>query len=260
MSSRNPPPIPRRGTPANILRAREQVEERKRQEGNRQRAQAMVEMARANKERRQVLSQGEADRVERMFQSRNELDAIAVAEARDRERQRLREFQERRTPTAQSIERNRQISQRNIERILESQRFQRGLDAEVLAGRKLGGTSQLANALFGGIGLEQASEEVRQDLQRRRERLKHTTLRPLPEPEPEPEPEPVAVGTGARGEFVPLPTEGEPRPRGGDTHGNIYGAREGGGFKLKTPPQPFLEPQPEPEPEYNPYQSRRKGE
>ena len=258
-SRRNPPPIPRKDIPANIQRARDEIKARERAIQNQERARRMVEIARQNRERRQVLSQGEADRVERLFQSRNELDAIAVAEERDRRRRETALFQARQTPDPQVVlQHQRRIAQRNLERFLQDERLKQGVLNEQLRGRSLGrDATPFANALFGGLGLEQSAEDYRESMSARRLRdsVKHTSLRPLPEPEPEPEPEPMGVGVG--GELVPLPTgEDIGRPRGGDTHGNIYGTQAGGGFKLQTPPRPFLEPQPEPEP--NPYISRKR--
>ena len=89
MSSR-PPPIPRK-TADNVVRAREQLKRGKAIAENR----ARIPVARS----RQVLSQGETDRVERLFQSRNELDAFKAVEERNNERQRNAEFQERRRQT-----------------------------------------------------------------------------------------------------------------------------------------------------------------
>lgn len=263
-SRRNPPPIPRKEVPANIQRARDELKARQNQE----RARRMVEIARQNRERRQVLTQEEADRVERLFQSRNELDAMAEIERRDRQRAELIAFQERQANSRQIGANLREARRRGeitrevaeargkIKQALARPQVSQELVKESVAGRKItqgSDLSALANALFGGAGLEQVAREVRD-----KEKLKHTSLRPLPEPEPEPEPQPMGVGAG--GEFVPLPSgEYTGRPRGGDTHGNIYGTQAGGGFVLKPfERRPESLPQPEPEPETNPYLSRKR--
>lgn len=273
MSSRQPPPIPRKSVPANIQRAREQIAN----ERNRARANAMVEKARENRARRQGLTREQEESVERLFQSRNELDAIALMEARARARERVVDFQERQAQASQvarNIAEARRIGERTrgvaevrgqLRQALESEDFRREIAKESVAGRKIGSSSErnlIANALFGGAGLQAVAE---QEFGRREAR--GTKIRePIPEPEPEPQSQsPVREVSGNlhevdfRGNEI-TGVKGRPQPRGGDAHGNIHGAKAGGGFKLQTPPQPFLEPQPEPEPEPNPYQSRRIGE
>tara|TARA_R100000654_G_scaffold71767_1_gene103022 strand:+ start:727 stop:1530 length:804 start_codon:yes stop_codon:yes gene_type:complete len=267
MSSRNPPPIPRKGVPANIQRARQQIANEK----NRARAQAMVEKARANTQRRQGLTRAQEESVERAFQLRNEMDAMVLQEERRRARARVLAFQERQA-SADEVRRNIQESRRRgqgirevadarskIRQALASQEFRDEIAKEGVAGRRLGSgreTRDLANALFGGAGLQSVSEDFARKERERKERLKHTSLRPTkpePEPEPEPQPEPEVFGTGVKGEPVPIP-----RGASGGRPVATSGAKAGGGFKLDTPPQPFLEP--EPEPEFDPRQSRRKGE
>ena len=290
MSSRQPPPIPRKSVPANIQRAREQIAN----ERNRARARAMVEKARENRARRQVFTKEEEEGVERLFQSRNELDAIALMEARQRARERVVDFQERQRQAnivAQNIaearvrgERTRAVAdvRGQLRQALASEDFSREIAKQSVAGRKVGGageTTLLANALFGGAGLQAVAE---QEFGRREAR--GTKVRePIPEPEPEPEPEPAPVREVSgnpndidfRGNQIVEGVKGRPQPiraRGGDAHGNIHGGarpppiprkagtQAGGGFKLQTPPQPFQEPQPEPEPVFDPRQSRIKGE
>ena len=286
MSSRQPPPIPRKSVPANIQRAREQIAN----ERNRARARAMVEKARENRARRQVFTREEEEGVERLFQSRNELDAIALMEARQRARERVVDFQERQRQAgevARNIAEARKIGERTrgvadvrgkLRQALASEDFSREIAKQSVAGRKVGGvgeTTLLANALFGGAGLQAVAE---QEFGRREAR--GTKVRePIPEPEPEPEPVREVSGNlhevDFRGNPIVEGVKGRPsgklaRPRGGDAHGNIHakpppiprkaGTQAGGGFKLQTPPQPFLEPQPEPEPEFDPRQSRRIGE
>ena len=262
MSSRQPPPIPRK---ANIQRAREQIAN----ESNRARARAMVEKARENQARRQVLTREQEEGVERLFQSRNELDAIALMEARQRARERVIDFQERQAQANQVArniaearvrgERMRAVAdvRGKISQSLASQDFRREIGKESVAGRKLGraDTVGLANALFGGAGLQAVAEQ-----EFGRQQARGTNIRkPIPEPEPEPEPEPAPVRQVSgnsheidfRGNEIVGGVKGRPQPqqRGGDSHGNIHGgAKAGGGFVLNPPSRPFSEPTPEPEP------------
>tara|TARA_R100001594_G_scaffold150635_1_gene212953 strand:+ start:3146 stop:3979 length:834 start_codon:yes stop_codon:yes gene_type:complete len=276
MSSR-PPPIPRKAVAPNIIRAREQIAKEK----NLQRAKAMVEKARQNKARRQVFSQDELDRVERVFQSRNELDAIREIEKRNNLRQEVARFQTRQAQRQQLLDNLEDARERGketrkiadarsqIKRKLESEEFKTEVAKEGVAGRKLTtgrDTRLLANALFGGAGLQAVAEES----------LKHTSVKPSKiggRPEGlgrveigtiNPAELQVIYGEGEGGSLVPLPAKGQARPRRtfqrGATGGKVIGTQAGGGFKLGTPPQPFLvpEPEPEPEPEINPFVSRRR--
>jgi hypothetical protein len=252
MSSR-PPPIPRRAVAQNILRAREQIANEK----NRARANAMVEKARENQARRRLNI--DTDKVERMFQSRNELDAITQIEQRNRARQEQAQFQERQAKNRELQENLRQARQigedrRRIAKIrgeikqkLSSADLTSAINKESVAGRKLAGreTKDFANALFGGIGLQQVATKIDAD-----KRIKHTRVKPIPEPEPEPEPEPQPEPEPApitrdevdfRGNVISGGVKGRPQAE------KVVGARVGGGFKLATPPRPFGEPQPEPE-------------
>jgi len=207
MSSR-PPPIPKK-TADNVLRAREQLKRGKAIATNR----ARIPVARS----RQVLSQGETDRVERLFQSRNELDALREVEERNNERKRNAEFQERRRQTgltSKQIAEARRIGREKSEEIREVNRAKfeinkqlsssgltKELNREAVAGRVFGSGIErvdFANALFGGAGLNQVATKLTEVRTR------------IPEPEPEPEPEfisaqppPAPIGTEARGRPQP---------------------------------------------------------
>jgi len=298
MSSR-PPPIPRRAVAPNIIRAREQIAKEK----NLQRAKAMVEKARQNKARRQVFSQDELDKVERVFQSRNELDAIRQIEQRNKAREEVARFQTRQAQRQQLLDNLEEARERGkerrkiadtksmIKRKLESDEFKTEVAKEGVAGRKLTtgrDTRLLANALFGGAGLQAVAEES----------LKHTSVKPS-KIGGRPEGLPVEIGTinpgladpdqdylktlspaqasafiqdrqraitreevDFRGNVIQGGGKGRPQTIRGATGGKVLGTQAGGGFRLGTPPQPFLQPEPEPEPEpvFDPRLSRRIGE
>jgi len=156
-------------------------------------------------------------RVERLFQSRNELDAFREVEDRNKERQRNAEFQERRRQTgltskelaiARNVGRARaeEIGKINrakfeINKKLNSSGLSKELNREAVAGRSLATGSErvdFANALFGGAGLEQVA-------------TKFTEVRArIPEPEPEPEPEFISAPPPPQ---APLGTEARARPQ-----------------------------------------------
>tara|TARA_R110000803_G_scaffold65563_2_gene126729 strand:- start:2585 stop:3445 length:861 start_codon:yes stop_codon:yes gene_type:complete len=221
-----PPPIPIK-TADNVVRAREQLKRGKAIAENR----ARIPVARS----RQVLSQGETDRVERLFQSRNELDAFKAVEERNNERRRNAEFQERRRQTgltskqlaiARKVGRERSQEIKNltpfvnrkpltlktreefqfrkeVNKALGSSDFSKELNREAVAGRVFGGSDRVdfANALFGGAGLDQVIQD----------RIKHTEVKPrIPEPEPEPEPEFISPPPPPQ---APLGTEARARPQ-----------------------------------------------
>ena len=274
MSSR-PPPIPRRAVAPNIIRAREQIAKEK----NLQRAKAMVEKARQNKARRQVFSQDELERVERVFQSRNELDAIRQIEERNKAREEVARFQTRQAQRQQLLDNLEEARERGevrrkiadtkslIKRKLESEEVKREIAKESVAGRKLTtgrDTRLLANALFGGAGLQAVAEES----------LKHTAVKPsnIGGREVVGQPLPVEIGTINPGQLITREevdfrgnviegVKGRPQAIRGATGGKVLGTQAGGGFRLGTPPQPFLQPEPEPEPEpiFDPRISRRIG-
>ena len=275
MSSRRsrPPPIPRKQVAPNVLRAREQIAN----ERNRARARRMVEIAKENKARRQVFSQDELEKVERAFQSRNELDAIREIEQRNKLREEVARFQTRQAQRQELLDNleearergkeTRRIADRRseIQRFLAKPETSKEIMKEAVAGRGFGSdTRNLANALFGGIGLQEVAKET----------LKHTAVKPsriggrgVVE-----KPLPVEIGTinpgqlitreevDFRGNVIQGGGKGRPQAIRGATGGKVVGTQAGGGFKLGTPPQPFLQPQPEPEPEpvFNPYVSRRR--
>ena len=180
---------------------------------------------------------------ERKFQSRNELDAMVQEQERNNERRRNAEFQERRRQTgltskqiaeARAIGRARSEEIRvvnrakfDIKKVVDSGIVGRELNKEAVAGRKIGRESvSLANALFGGKGLEQVATS---------EAIRHTAVKPrtIREPEPEPEPEPeVEVRGGVKGRPQPLVK----------TEARGIGTQEGGGFNLAQPSTPFIDP------------------
>ena len=179
---------------------------------------------------------------ERKFQSRNELDAVVQEQERNNERRKIAEFQERRRQTGLT---SRQIAQARaigrarseeirvvnrakfeIKKVVDSGIVGRELNKEAVAGRKIGGESvSLANALFGGKGLEQVATS---------EAIRHTAVKPrtIREPEPEPEPEPEAERGGVKGRPQPLVK----------TEVRGIGTQEGGGFNLAQPSTPFNDP------------------
>ena len=157
-------------------------------------------------------------RVERLFQSRNELDAFREVEDRNKERQRNAEFQERRRQTgltSKEIAEARRIGRARAEEIgkinrakfdirkkLSSDEFKTTIAEEALAGKRLTTgkeTILLGNALFGGAGLDQVA-------------TKFTEVRArIPEPEPEPEPEFISAPPPPP--QAPLGTEARARPQ-----------------------------------------------
>ena len=151
------------------------------------------------------------ERAERKFQLRNEFDAMVEEAERNLERRRNVEFQERRHQTgltsgqiaeARAIGRARSEDIRKINRKrfeikkqLEDPVFTRRLMEEGVAGRKIGGGSiELANALFGGAGLEQVVST---------HAIRHTAVKPQPAPEPEPAPELEPERGGVKGRPQP---------------------------------------------------------
>ena len=177
---------------------------------------------------------------ERKFQSRNELDAMVQEQERNNERRRNAEFQERRRQTgltskqiaeARAIGRARSEEIRvvnrakfDIKKVVDSGIVGRELNKEAVAGRKIGRESvSLANALFGGKGLEQVATS---------EAIRHTAVKPRPIREPEPEPEPEAERGGVKGRPQPLVK----------TEARGIGTQEGGGFNLAQPSTPFNDP------------------
>ena len=154
-------------------------------------------------------------RVERLFQSRNELDAFKAVEERNNERERNAEFQERRRQTgltskqlaiARKVGRERSEEIRKVNRTkfeinkkLNSSGLNKELNKEAVAGRVFGSGIErvdFANALFGGAGLNQVATKLTEVRAR------------IPEPEPEPEPE-----------FTSAPTQPPPEPIGTDARG-----------------------------------------
>ena len=152
---------------------------------------------------------------ERKFQLRNEFDAVVEVEERNLERRRNAEFQERRRQTgltsreiaeARAIGRERSEDIRalnkakfDIKKQLADPQFSKELMKEGVSGRQIGGQSvELANALFGGAGLEKVASTIGdRGRQREREReiaIKHTAVKPRPQPTPEPAPEPEPEG------------------------------------------------------------------
>ena len=179
---------------------------------------------------------------ERKFQLRNELDGMVQEQERNNERRRNAEFQERRRQTgltskqiaeARAIGRARSEEIRvvnrakfDIKKVVDSGIVGRELNKEAVAGRKIGRESvSLANALFGGKGLEQVATS---------EAIRHTAVKPrtIREPEPEPEPEPEAERGGVKGRPQPLVK----------TEARGIGTQEGGGFNLAQPSTPFNDP------------------
>ena len=178
---------------------------------------------------------------ERKFQLRNELDGMVQEQERNNERRKIAEFQERRRQTgltsrqiaqARAIgrERSEQIRVVNrakfeIKKVVDSGIVGRELNKEAVAGRKIGGESvSLANALFGGKGLEQVATS---------EAIRHTAVKPRnPEPEPEPEPEFLGISGGEQ--------EPEPEPQAlVKTQVRKVGSQEGGGFNFAPPKRRF---------------------
>ena len=156
-------------------------------------------------------------KVERLFQSRNELDAFREVEERNKERQRNAEFQERRRQTgltSKQIAEARRISRERSEEIREVNRAKfkinkelgssgvsKELNREAVAGRVFGrGIERVdfANALFGGAGLNQVATKLTEVRAR------------IPEPEPEPEPEFISPPPPPQ---APLGTEARARPQ-----------------------------------------------
>ena len=166
---------------------------------------------------------------ERKFQSRNELDAMV----QEQERRRQTGLTSKQIAEARAIGRARSEEIRvvnrakfDIKKVVDSGIVGRELNKEAVAGRKIGRESvSLANALFGGKGLEQVATS---------EAIRHTAVKPRPirEPEPEPEPEPEAERGGVKGRPQPLVK----------TEARGIGTQEGGGFNLAQPSTPFNDP------------------
>jgi hypothetical protein len=207
MSSRKPPPIPRKTetVPANIQRAREQIAN----ERNRARANAMVEKARQNRERRRVLTSGQQQSVETAFQQRNEMDAIIADQLRQNARREMSDFQNRTGRILSSeVERRRKIPTQAQE--LTRELFLTALAKRSNLGRGLpdsGSEAEVKQYLVNKFGSEAGAEAQVSYFHRQLGGLPMpkkpppsnllnligTTVRPtpaLPQPQPEPEPEP----------------------------------------------------------------------
>jgi hypothetical protein len=207
MSSRKPPPIPRKTetVPANIQRAREQIAN----ERNRARANAMVEKARQNRERRRVLTSGQQQSVETAFQHRNEMDAIIADQLRQNARREMSDFQNRTGRILSSeVERRRKIPTQAQE--LTRELFLTALAKRSNLGRGLpdsGSEAEVKQYLVNKFGSEAGAEAQVSYFHRQLGGLPMpkkpppsnllnligTTVRPtpaLPQPQPEPEPEP----------------------------------------------------------------------
>lgn len=240
MSSRKPPPIPRKTetVPANIQRAREQIANKR----NRERANAMVEKARQNRERRQVLTSGQQQSVETAFQQRNEMDAIVKDQLRQNSRREMANFQNRtgRILSSDVATRRRQIENARTQ----AQELTRELFLTAIAKRKFGGglpeldpssEKEVKQYLVNKFGSE-ANARAQVDkfgsqlgelpLPKKPPSTIGTTVRPTsstPQPQPEPEPEPQP-------QPIPEPEPQLDRPRGGDSGGAIHTSVRG----LKT--------------------------
>jgi hypothetical protein len=90
-SRRNPPPIPKREVPENILRAREQIAK----ERNLQRAREITEKAKSPFGRSAGLSKAQLEKVEADFQAGIIRDEELAQQKRDAERQAIHDFQNR---------------------------------------------------------------------------------------------------------------------------------------------------------------------
>ena len=90
-SRRNPPPIPKREVPENILRAREQIAK----ERNLQRAREITEKAKSPFGRSAGLSKAQLEQVEADFQAGVIRDEELAQQKRDAERQAIHDFQNR---------------------------------------------------------------------------------------------------------------------------------------------------------------------
>ena len=213
MSSRKPPPIPRKTetVPANIQRAREQIAN----ERNRERANAMVEKARQNRERQRVLTSGQQQSVETAFQQRNEIDAIIADQLRQNARREMSDFQNRtgRIRSSDVATRRRQIEDaRTQAQELTRELFLTALAKRSNLGRGLpppneGSEAEVKQYLVNKFGSEAGAEAQVSYFHRQLGGLPMpkkpppsnllnligTTVRPTPStavlPQPEPEPE-----------------------------------------------------------------------